>query len=161
MKSGHDLYYRAEKMLFKTVGVQMGKYYNLPISGEAGGTLTYRADVQNGAESMAYLLAAMSGQNEIGGLGSLHNANGMSAEQIVMQCGLVDMAEFVTRGVNVSDYKLALDSIARVGPGGNFLTDSLTIEQLRSDEFFQSPYVDLTGGYTQEAPGMAEIGLER
>jgi trimethylamine---corrinoid protein Co-methyltransferase len=70
---------------------------------------------------------------------------------------LVDMAEFVTRGVDASDYKLALDAIARVGPGGNFLTDSLTIEQLRSNEFFESPYLDLTGGYTQEAPGMAEI----
>lgn len=157
MKSGHDLYYRAEKMLFKLAGVQMGKYYNLPISGEAGGTLTYKADVQNGAESMMYLLAAMSGQNIIGGLGSLHNANGMSAEQIVMQCGLVDMAEFVGRGIDVSDYKLALDSIASVGPGGNFLTDSLTIDQLRGNEFFRSRYVDLTGGYQGDAPSMYEI----
>jgi trimethylamine--corrinoid protein Co-methyltransferase len=157
MKSGHDLYYRVEKMLFKLVGVQMGKYYNLPISGEGGGTLTHRADVQNGAESMMYLLAAFSGQNVIGGLGSLHNANGMSAEQIVMQCGLADMAEFVSRGIDTSDHKLALDSIAAIGPGGNYLTDSLTIEQLRGDEFFTSPYVDLSGGYAPQAPGMYEI----
>ncbi len=157
MKTGHDLYYRAEKMLFKLVGVQMGKFYKLPIAGEAGGTLTHRADIQNGAESMMYLLAAMTGQNVVGGLGSLHNANGMSAEQIIMQCGLADMAEFVTRGVNVSDHLLALDSIARVGPGGNYLTDPLTIEQLRSDEFFKSPYVDLCGGYVPQAPGMHEI----
>jgi len=106
MKSGHALYYRTEKMLFKLAGVQMGKYYNLPISGEAGGTLTHRPDIQNGAESMMYLLAALSGQNVIGGLGSLHNANGMSAEQIVMQCGLADMAEYVSRGVDASDYSL-------------------------------------------------------
>ena len=158
MKSGHDLYYRAEKMIFKVIGNQMGKYYNLPIAGEAGGTLTHRADVQNGAESMMYLLAAFAGgQNLISGLGSLYNANGMSAEQIIMQCGLADMAEFVTRGVDTSDRKLAVDSLARVGPGGNFLTDDLTLEELRSGEFFDSPYVDLTGGYTQDAPGMAEI----
>ncbi|KKL85883.1 hypothetical protein LCGC14_1950290, partial [marine sediment metagenome] len=153
MRSGHDLYYRAEKMLLKLAGVRMGKYYGLPLAGEAGGTLTHRADVQNGAESMMYLLAAVTGQNVIGGLGSLYNANGMSAEQIVMQCGIADMAEFVSRGVDTSDYKLALDSIDRVGPGGNFLTDSLTLEQLRGDEFFNSPYVDLTGGYTPDAPG--------
>ncbi len=157
MKSGHDLYYRVEKMLFKLVGVQMGKYYHLPIAGEAGGTLTHRPDVQNGAESMMYLLAAFSGQNVIGGLGSLHNANGMSAEQIIVQCGLADMAEFVSRGIDASDHKLALDSIAAVGPGGNFLTDPLTLEQLRSDEFFTSPYVDLSGGYAPQAPGMYEI----
>jgi trimethylamine--corrinoid protein Co-methyltransferase len=157
MKSGHDLYYRAEKMLFKLAGVRMGRYYRLPIAGEAGGTLTHRADVQNGAESMMYLLAAISGQNVVGGLGSLHNANGMSAEQIVMQCGLVDMAEYLSRGVDLSDHKLALDRIAAVGPGGNFLTDSLTMELLRSDEFFHSPYVDLSGGYAGNAPGIYEI----
>jgi trimethylamine---corrinoid protein Co-methyltransferase len=157
MKSGHDMYYRAEKMLFKLAGVQMGKYYNLPISGEAGGTLTHRPDVQNGAESTMYLLAAFSGQNIIGGLGSMHNANGMSAEQIIMQCGLADMVEYVSRGIDTSDHKLALESIAEAGPGGNFLTDSLTIEQLRGNEFFKSPFVDLTGGYKPQAPDMYEI----
>jgi trimethylamine--corrinoid protein Co-methyltransferase len=157
MKSGRDLYYRAEKMLFKLVGVQMGRHYRLPIAGEAGGTLTYRPDVQNGAESMLYLLAALGGQNIVGGLGSLHNANGMSAEQILMQCGLVDMAEYLSRGVDLSDQKLALDSIAAVGPGGNFLTDPLTLELLRSDEFFESRHLDLSGGYVPEAPGLYEM----
>lgn len=73
----------------------MGAFYNLPVAGEAGGTLTWRSDVQNGAESFAYLLASHLGrQNIIGGLGSMHNANGMSAEQIILQCGLVDMVEY-------------------------------------------------------------------
>jgi trimethylamine--corrinoid protein Co-methyltransferase len=158
MRSGHDLYYRVEKMLFKLAGIQMGKYYRLPIAGEAGGTLTHRADVQNGAESMLYLLASVAaGQNLIGGLGSLYNANGMSAEQIVMQCGLADMAEYVARGIDLSDEKLAVDSLLRTGPGGNFLTDDLTLKLLRTGEFFDSPLVDLTGGYAQEAPGMLEI----
>jgi trimethylamine--corrinoid protein Co-methyltransferase len=158
MRSGHDLYYRVEKMLFKLAGIQMGKHYRLPVAGEAGGTLTHRADVQNGAESMLYLLASVAaGQNLIGGLGSLYNANGMSAEQIVMQCGLADMAEYVARGIDLSDEKLAVDSLLRTGPGGNFLTDDLTLRLLRSGEFFHSPLVDLTGGYTQEAPGMLEI----
>jgi trimethylamine---corrinoid protein Co-methyltransferase len=157
MRSGHDMYYRAEKMLFKLAGVQMGRFYRLPISGEAGGTLTHRPDVQNGAESMMYLLAALTGQNIMGGLGSLYNANGMSAEQIVMQCGLVDMAEYVSRGIDISDRKLGLESIARVGPGGNFLTDGLTIELLRSDEFFGSRHIDLSGGYHDGASGMYEM----
>ena len=157
MKSGHDLYYRAEKMLFKLMGNRMGKHYGLPVGGEAGGTLVSRADVQNGAEGMMYLLASMAGeQNFICGLGSMHNANGMSAEQIVMQCGMIDMAEFVARGVDMSEHKLAVDSIRNTGPGGNFLTDDLTIEMLRGDEFFHSPHLDLSGGYIDCAPGMLE-----
>jgi trimethylamine---corrinoid protein Co-methyltransferase len=158
MKSGHDLYYRAEKMNYKVVGIQMGKFYGLPISGEAGGTLTHRADVQNGAESFAYLLSAFSGgQNIIGGLGSMYNANGMSSEQIIMQCGLADMAEYVTKGVDMSDIDRAVDSIKNIGPGGNFLADDFTLDQLHSDEFFESSFLDLTGGYEGDAPGMYEI----
>ncbi len=161
MRTGHDLYYRAEKALFKLAGVQMGRFYRLPVAGEAGGTLTWRPDVQNGAEGMLFLLASLgAGQNLIGGLGSLHNANGMSAEQIVMQCGLADMSEYVVRGITLDDFRLGVESIRRVGPGGNFLTDPLTLELLRSNEFFQSPYVDLSGGYSGGAPGMAKIAHE-
>jgi len=157
MRTGHDLYYKAEKMIFKTIAAQMGKYYGLPVTGEAGGSLTFRPDVQNGAESMAYLLASLlGGQNMMSGLGSLHNANGMSAEQIVMQCGLVDMAEYLGKGVDLSDRKLAVKSVKDAGPGGDFLTDDLTLELLRSDEFFQTPYMDLTGGNEGDAPGMVE-----
>ncbi|MDP7161997.1 MAG: trimethylamine methyltransferase family protein, partial [Phycisphaerae bacterium] len=162
MKTGRDLYYKAEKMLFKIAATQMGKYYNLPVKGEAAGTLTYRSDVQNGAEGALYLLASVvGGQNGVGGLGSLHNAVGMSAEQIVMQCGLADMVEYVARGIDMSDHKLGLSSIDRVGPGGNFLMDDLTLELLRSDEFFESPYLDLTGGYEDDRPGIHEIAHQK
>jgi trimethylamine--corrinoid protein Co-methyltransferase len=161
MKSSHDLYYKVEKMLFKTAATQLGRFYRLPVSGEAGGTLTWRPDMQNGAESMAYLLASVAGgQNVIGGLGSLHNANGMSAEQIVMQCGLVDMAEYLARGLRADETRLAYQSILRTGPGGNFLTDDLTLEMLRTDEFFRSPYLDLTGGYPPGARSMYAIARE-
>ena len=158
MYNSHDLYYKPEKMLFKIAATQMGKFYNLPIFGEAGGTMTWRADVQNGAESFAYLLASHTGgQNIIGGLGSMHNANGMSAEQIIMQCGLVDMAEYLARGIDMSKEKMAFNSISKVGPGGHFLDDDLTMELLRSDEFFHSEHLDLSGGYDLSSPGTYEM----
>lgn len=157
LRSGHDLYYKAEKMLFKTIACQMGKFYDLPVSNEAGGSLTYRPDIQNGAEGMAYLLAShCGGQNLIGGIGSMDNANGMSGEQIIMQCGLVDMAEYLCRGVDSGEHKLAYESIKNVGPGGNFMTEDLTMELLHSDEFLQSRYLDLSGGYDTDKPGIYE-----
>ncbi len=162
MKSGHDLYYKAEKMIWKGICCQMGSFYKLPVSHETGGSLTHLPDMQNGAESMAYILASICcGQSNFAGLGSLGNANGMSAEQVIMQCGLLDMAEYLAEGVDLSDYKLGLDSIMNAGPGGNYLMDQLTIDLLRSDEFFDSPYFDLTGGYVQSAPGMYEIAHQK
>ncbi|OHB55763.1 MAG: hypothetical protein A2Y07_10570 [Planctomycetes bacterium GWF2_50_10] len=162
MKSGHDLYYKAEKMLWKTIACQMGKFYNLPVSGETGGSLTHRPDMQNGAESFAYMLTSIvNGQNNMGGIGSMGNANGMSQEQIIMQCGLLDMAEYLAGGVDMSDYKLAFDSIAKIGPGGNYMVDEFTMDMLHSKEFFQTPYFDLSGGYTDPCPGMYEIAHEK
>jgi trimethylamine---corrinoid protein Co-methyltransferase len=140
----------------------MGKFYNLPISNEAGGSLTFRPDVQNGAEAIAYLLAShCGGQNIIGGIGSMDNANGMSAEQIIMHCGLVDMAEYLSKGVDISDHKLAYESIKNIGPGGNFMTEDLTMELLSSDEFFRSDYFDFSGGYDPGKPGMYQKAHEK
>jgi len=162
MKTGHDLYYRAEKMKFKIIGNQMGRFYGLPIAGEAGGTMTWRADVQNGMEGICYLLASLTGgQNIIGGVGSMHNANGMSAEQIVMQCGMIDMAEFLAAGVDLSERKLAIESIRQAGPGGNFLCDDLTMELLRGDEFFESEHMDFSGGYHGPGTSLLEKAKEK
>ncbi len=149
LRTGHDLYYKAEKALFKTMAAQMGKHYNLPIAGETAGTMTWRYDPQNGAEGMLYLLASMAGgQNLFGGLGSCHNANGMSAEQIILQCAMLDMAEYAARGVAFDDEQLGVESIRNAGPGGSFLTDDLTIKYLRGGNFFRTPYFDYSGGYS-------------
>ncbi len=158
MKTGEDLYYRAEKMLYKITGIQMGQFYNLPISGEAGGTLTHRADIQNGAESILYLLSSTAGgQNMIGGLGSLYNALGMSSEQIIMQSGLAAMAEYVSAGIDFSEEKLSGEAIHSVGPGGNFMMEDLTIELLRDKkEFFNNPYYDVAESGKPDSIGMYE-----
>ena len=147
MQTGKDLYYRSEKMLFKIMANQMSTFYGLPSSGEAGGSLTHLPDVQNGAESLSFLLASHAWkQNIIGGLGSFGNANGMSSEQIIMQCGLIDMAEYLSKGVDFTGEKSGVASIEKTGPGGNFLMDDLTLSLLRdTEEFFHTPYMDLTG----------------
>jgi trimethylamine--corrinoid protein Co-methyltransferase len=160
LRKGHDLYYKAEKMLFKSMATQMGKFYRLPVAGETAGTMTWRYDPQNGAEGMLYLLASVAGgQNFFGGLGSCHNANGMSAEQIILQCGMVDQAEYVARGVSLSPHELGIESIRAAGPGGNFLTDELTLEFLRGDQFFRTPQFDYAGGYTA-SKGAVEMAHE-
>ena len=152
MRSGHDLYYKAEKAKFKLLACQLGKFYNLPVAGETGGTLTYRHDLQNGVESMSLILSAMlAGQAWFGGLGSLGNANGMSAEQMVIQDALLSMAEFYQKGVDLNNLDRDYKSIEQTGIGGNYMMDDLTLENLNGCEFFESDIFDLTGLY-KEAP---------
>ena len=56
---------------------------------------------------------------------------------------------------------MACESIKEAGPGGNYLTDQLTLDLMRGTEFFESPYFDLTGGYVKGAAGMYELAHQK
>ena len=146
MRSGDDLYYTLEKVFWKRASVQLGQSYNLPVSAECGGTMTWRYDLQNGAEGMLFMLAACDSQASLlAGIGSCFNANGMSAEMMAVQISWLKAVEFLNRPIDEGALNAALESIKRVGPGGNFLADDLTLELLRSGEFFNNELFDYSG----------------
>lgn len=147
MRHGHDLYYTLDKVLWKIASAQLGRSYGLPAGAECGGSLTWRYDVQCGAEGMLFMLAAHAcGASVLSGFGSFHNANGMSGEMMVIQDAYLKAARFLARGIATDDFHLALENIQAVGPGGNFLTDDLSLALLRGDEFFRSEIFDYSGG---------------
>ena len=161
MRTGHDLYYTMDKVLWKTAGVQLGLSYGMPTQAECGGSLTYRYDQQSGAEGMLFMLGAhTSGVHVLAGIGSCHNANGMSAEMMIIQTAYLEAARFLARGIDTSDLRLGVDSIKRVGPGGHFMTDDLTLALLRSGEFFSNDIFDFSGGY-RDSKSMLERAHER
>jgi len=150
MRTGQDLYYTLDKVLWKAAGAQLGLSYGLPITAECGGTMTHRYDQQSGAEGMLFMLAAVAcGAHMLAGFGSCHNANGMSAEMMVIHESYLKAAQFLGGGIKTDELRLAVSNIADVGPGGNFLTDPLTLELLRGHEFFKDDVFDLSGGYSQ------------
>ena len=151
LRSGADLYYTFDKVLWKNAAVQLGLAEHMPVGAECGGTLTPRFDLQSGAEGMLFMLAAhASGAHRISGLGSCHNAVGMSAEMMVIQQAYLRAARHLSRGIRTDEPYLGQASLVRVGPGGQFLEDDLTLELLRSDEFFRDSIFDLDVGL---APG--------
>ena len=70
LRSGADLYYTLDKVLWKNAAVQLGLAENMPVGAECGGTLTHRYDPQAGAEGMLFMLAA----HASGGIGSPDSA---------------------------------------------------------------------------------------
>ncbi len=161
MRTGHDLYYTLDKVLWKLAGCEMAKAYNMPSTAEAGGTLSHRYDMQSGAESMLFMLAAQnSGANLLAGLGSCCNANGMSSEMMIIQAEWLKAAQFLSRGISMEYLEEGNRSIAAQGPGGNFLMDDLTLKLLRSGEFFSSSLFDTSGGYAP-APSILENAHRR
>jgi trimethylamine--corrinoid protein Co-methyltransferase len=150
LQNGADLYYTFDKVLWKSAAAQLGFAEHMPVGIEGGGTLTHRYDPQAGAEGMAFMLAAhASGAHRITGFGSCHNAVGMSAEMMVIQQSYLRAARHLTRGIRTDDLRLGVASLERVGPGGQFLDDDLTLELMRSDEFFRDEVFDLSGGHGQ------------
>jgi len=146
MRDGRDLYYTLDKVLWKIAAAQLGCAYGLPVGAECGGTMTYRYDQQNGAEGMLFMLAAQrSGAHLLAGIGSCYNAVGMSAEMMLVQIAWLEAARFLGRGIDARELQAGLESISKAGPGGHFLDDELTLKLLRSEEFFKSDLLDLSG----------------
>ena len=157
LRSGADLYYTLDKVLWKNAAVQLGLAEHMPVGAECGGTLTPRYDLQSGAEGMLFMLAAhASGAHRIAGFGSCHNAVGMSAEMMVVQHAYLRAARHLTRGIRTDEPLLGTASLERVGPGGQFLDDELTFDLMRADEFFRDDVFDLHG-----ACGNSQSLLER
>lgn len=156
MKTGHDLYYTLDKVLWKIAANELGKSYSMPTVAECGGTLSHRYDMQSGAESMLFMLMAQTtGADLLAGIGSCFNANGLSSEMIVIQSEWLRAAEYLSRGLRTDYLKEGLESIKKQGHGGNFLIDDLTLKLLRSEEFYSSSIFDMSGGY-EKAPSILE-----
>ena len=146
MRSGGDMYYTLDKVLWKLDAAQLGYSYNLPVFSECGGTMTYRYDQQNGAEGMLFMLAAVESHAHIlSGLGSCYNAFGMSAEMMVVQAAWLEAAKYLVRGIETGRIVDAVESIKRVGPGGHFMTDDSTLDLLHAGEFFDNEIFDHSG----------------
>ncbi|OIO98209.1 MAG: hypothetical protein AUK03_01570 [Anaerolineae bacterium CG2_30_64_16] len=162
MRSTHDMYYTLDKVLWKVASVQLGKAYHMPVAAECGGSMTYRYDQQNGAEGMLFMLGALtSGAHLLSGIGSTHNAIGMSAEMMLIHTAWLAASQYLQRGIRTDDTRLGVENIEQAGPGGNFLMDDLTLRFLRSDEFFSHELFDHSGGSEPNAPSLLARAHQR
>lgn len=159
-RDGGDLYYTLDKVLWKIAGAQLAHAYGLPAAAECGGSMPCRYDLQTGAEGMLFMLAAVhAGAEVLAGLGSCGNAVAMSGEMMVIQTGWLEAARFLERGLDPQAHG-GLDRIRRAGPGRHYLDDEMTLELLRSDEFFASDLFDY-GAIGSDRPTMLERARRR
>ena len=127
---------------------EMATFHNFPTLAGITTTDVPHYDFQNGVESsIGAFLSFFGGGNMLFGLGSLSNASGMSSEQIILHHDLVEAFQRLLQGMNMSFLEAAIQSIERVGPGGNFLEDKETLKLLRSGEHFYG------GSFIRANPG--------
>ena len=153
---GHDMYYTMEKPLWKLAATEIAGSYGLPYLVECGGNTPAGFDMQAGAESMIQMMSAVgSGADVLAGVGSCYNANGLSAENIVIGMSLKRASDFMTRGIRLEQIDESFDSIEEQKDLGYFLMDDLTLEHMRSGEFFADNTLNMAGEFKEE-PTMLE-----
>ena len=156
LQDGHDMYYTVEKPLWKIAATEISASYGLPYLAECGGNTPAGFDMQACAESMLQMLSAVgSGADVLAGVGSCYNANGLSAENIVIGMSLKRASDFMTRGIRLEQIDESIDSIAEQKDLGYFLMDDLTLEHMRSGEFFTDATMNMAGEFKKE-PTMLE-----
>ena len=137
MRTGAAAFGAVELGMMNIASAQLARYYNLPSRGTGGATEAKIPDIQAGFEkAMNLSMAALAGMNFIyDAAGSLESSLTASFEQAVIDneiCGIVSRA---VRGIEVSDKTLATDVIAAVGPGGEYLSQRHTLENVQREHY--------------------------
>lgn len=156
LQDGHDMYYTMDKPVWKLAAAEITACYGIPFIAECGGNTPANFDMQSGAESMMQMLSGVATKAAvIAGVGSCYNANGLSAENIVIGMSLKHASDYLLRGMHLDLMEESLESLERQKDSGYFLMDDLTFDMMRSNEFFSDKTMNMAGEF-KEAPSMLE-----
>jgi trimethylamine--corrinoid protein Co-methyltransferase len=126
---------------------QMARFYGIPSRGGGAITDSKLPDAQAGLESMmSQLMATLSGVHFVlHSAGILEGYMTASYEKFVIDDEICGMCKRIQRGETADPAKLALDVIAQVGPGGEYLTHMHTFQNFRKE--FYTPIMEQKEAY--------------
>lgn len=142
MKTGFSLAGAVELGLMAVAGAQMAHFYNVPVSLHGPWTDSMLHDGQSTFErTYMTFMAAYAGANVLVGAGMMQQSLVTSYEQLVIDSEINKTVVRALQGFEVDAGRLALDAIARVGPGGNFVQEEHTLKYLRGERYYPSPLI--------------------
>jgi trimethylamine--corrinoid protein Co-methyltransferase len=157
MRSGISLWGALEWGIVSAAATQLARSLGIPTNSIGLGTDSKLPDQQTGIEkAFMAVLAFLSSPSMIAGGGFIDTISTGSLEQLVIDDEMITMARRVGRGIIVDADHLALDLIAKVGPGGSFLGEEHTRGHFR-EEFVQSKLADRQSYGTWETSGAKDI----
>ncbi len=126
-----------ESGLMNAAIAQMAHYYRLPCYITVGTTDSKLPDAQAAHESASTaMLAALAGGNFIHeAFGMLDGAMTVSYAQYVIDNDIVGSCLRTLRGIEINPDTLAYEIIAKVGPGGNYLSEEHTVRYMRTESY--------------------------
>lgn len=129
-----------EQGLMAVAMAQLGHFYGFPVYLNVNLTDSKLPDVQAGMEKMgSFVLGMLAGADLFGHAGIVGTDHGASLEWLVIDNEAMGYARRVAQGFVVDEETLARGVIARVGPGGNYLSDDHTVEHFRKEFYLPGP----------------------
>ncbi|HQJ27233.1 MAG TPA: trimethylamine methyltransferase family protein [Thermoleophilia bacterium] len=137
MRTGLYLAGTPECGLIDVVGIEMSRFYELPVLGSAGSGDAKVSDHQAGCEAMQLGLAcAMAGADTMLAFGLVDGAQSVSLATTVLDCDTVGAIRRVMRDQPVDAAEALIDDLVEVGIGGHFLARRSTRERARGGELW-------------------------
>lgn len=134
MRTMQASYGAPEGHMVETASNEIARYLGLPAFDLAGATDTKKVDAQAGMECMLQMMVTlMGGGNLIHDCGFIDIGLTGSLTHLVACNEMVGMAKRVGKGIEVDDEHIGLDTIAKVGPGGNFLSAKQTFKLFKKE----------------------------
>ena len=130
-----------EDFLYGAATNVLADFYHIPLSMGSFATGAKEPNWQAGVEnSLSTLMASIVMSDMLLGVGFLHGSRIWSFAEMMMDCEIFSIIRKTMEGIVVDDETLALDAIAAVGPGGNFLSQRHTLKHMR--ELFLPQFMD-------------------
>jgi trimethylamine--corrinoid protein Co-methyltransferase len=139
MKSANIILCSPEAACLRVAGVQLASLYNLPSHTIGPDADAHIYDEQLGWEKLLSTISAIgAGVDLLVNAGLFDSAWTASLEQVVLDAEILSICHRFMRGIEINDTTLALDVISDVGPGGHFMENEHTIEQLRAGALWEA-----------------------
>lgn len=121
-----------EDFLFGAATNVLSDFYKIPLSMGSFATGAKQPNWQAGLENgLSTFMASIVMSDMLLGVGLLHGSRIWSYAQMMLDCEIFSIVRRMMEGIAVDDEALALESIAAVGPGGNFLSQKHTRRHMR------------------------------
>ncbi|UCB46299.1 MAG: trimethylamine methyltransferase family protein, partial [Spirochaetota bacterium] len=139
MSTGNFAIEAPEHALTSAAYIEVVRHYKIPVWGNAGCTHSKIVDQQAAAEAfMGCITSSLAGADIVYDSGFLDSGMTNSISMLVMVDEILGMTKRLIRGIKVNEQTRAKSLIAKVGPGGNFLTEEHTLEHFREEFWFPS-----------------------
>jgi len=150
--------YGAPELSLLSAGLtEISKWLGLPMFSTAGCSDAKSPDQQAAIEgAISIATAALSGASLIHDVGYLESGLVGSYDMLVMSNEIIGMVKRIMGGIPVNEETLAVDVIAKVGPGGHFLGEKHTFKHFR--KFWLPELIDRAKVDDWEAAGSKTLG---